>query len=115
MSGRVRQAVPLRSTGNQAEARSQSLRARIILLTLVACGLAPSFSPAQQVGLGNQLDVLVNQQIDSLIATYKHLHANPELSGREEKTSAFVAHELQSLGYTVTERVGKYSRPEWVG
>jgi amidohydrolase len=91
------------------------LRARIVLLTLVTCGLAPSFSLAQQAGLGNQLDVLVNQQIDSLVATYKNLHSNPELSGHEEKTSAFVANQLRSLGYNVTERVGKYSRPEWVG
>jgi amidohydrolase len=82
---------------------------------MVACGLAPSFSLAQQAGLGNQLDVLVNQQIDSLVATYKNLHSSPELSGHEEKTSAFVANQLRSLGYNVTERVGKYSRPEWVG
>ncbi len=91
------------------------MRPRIILLTMVACGLAPGFSPAQQAGFGNQLDVLVNQQIDSLVATYKNLHSNPELSGHEEKTSAFVANQLRSLGYNVTERVGKYSRPEWVG
>jgi amidohydrolase len=91
------------------------LNARIVLLTLVACGLAPSLSPAQQAGLGSQLDVLVNQQIDSLVATYKNLHSNPELSGHEEKTSAFVANQLRSLGYNTTERVGKYSRPEWVG
>jgi amidohydrolase len=57
----------------------------------------------------------VNQQIDSLVATYKNLHSSPELSGREEKTSAFVANQLRSLGYNVTERVGRYSLPEWVG
>jgi len=91
------------------------LRARIVVLTLVACGLAPSLLPAQQTGLGNHVDGLVNRQIDSLVATYKNLHSNPELSGHEEKTSAFVANQLQSLGYSVTERVGKYSRPEWVG
>jgi amidohydrolase len=91
------------------------LRARIVVLALVVCGLALRLLPAQQSGLGNQLDGLVNQQIDSLVATYKTLHSNPELSGHEEKTSVFVANELRSLGYSVTERVGKYSLPEWVG
>ncbi len=77
--------------------------------------LAASFLPAQQAGPGSDLDCLVNQQLDSLVATYKNLHANPELSGYEEKTSAFVANELRSLGYTVTEHVGKYARPGWAG
>jgi hippurate hydrolase len=31
------------------------------------------------------------------------------------KTAAFVAEELRTLGYTVTERIGRYRRPEWVG
>jgi hippurate hydrolase len=43
------------------------------------------------------------------------LHASPELSHHEEKTSSFVANELRTLGYTVTERVGKYSQQELVG
>jgi hippurate hydrolase len=42
------------------------------------------------------------------VATYKELHAAPELSHHEEKTSAFVAAELRKAGYTVTERVGRY-------
>ncbi len=41
-----------------------------------------------------------------LIAIYKQLHAAPELSFREEKTSAFLAAELESLGFTVTRGVG---------
>jgi hippurate hydrolase len=39
------------------------------------------------------------------------LHAAPELSHYEEKTSTFLAAQLRSFGYTVTERVGKYDRP----
>ena len=33
------------------------------------------------------------------------LHAAPELSHHEEKTSAYLAAQLRSFGYTVTERV----------
>jgi amidohydrolase len=61
------------------------------------------------------LDSLIDANISTLLATYKMLHAAPELSHREEKTSTFIAKELKALGYTVTERVGKYERPEWVG
>jgi hippurate hydrolase len=50
----------------------------------------------------------VDQQLPGLVATYKELHASPELSHHEEKTSAFVAAELRRAGYTVTERVGRY-------
>ena len=61
------------------------------------------------------MDSLIDKNLASLVATYKMLHAAPELSHREEKTSAFFANELRSVGYTVTERVGKYEHPEWVG
>src|SRR5439155_11241951 len=61
------------------------------------------------------LDTLIDREIGSLVATYKTLHAAPELSHHEEKTSSFFANQLRALGYTVTERVGKYERPEWSG
>ena len=50
----------------------------------------------------------VDRQLPALTETYKHLHRAPELSHHEEKTSALLAAELRKLGYTVTERVGKY-------
>ena len=42
-----------------------------------------------------------------LDALFRHLHANPELSMQEFKTSDRVAEELQSLGYEVTREIGK--------
>ena len=61
------------------------------------------------------LDTLIDREIGSLVATYKTLHAAPELSHHEEKTSSFFAGQLRALGYTVTERVGKFERADWVG
>ena len=61
------------------------------------------------------LDPLVERDIASLLSTYKMLHAAPELSHHEEKTSAFIAGELRKLGFTVTERIGKFERSEWAG
>jgi amidohydrolase len=61
------------------------------------------------------LDNLIDREIPSLVETYKMLHASPELSTREEKTSAFLAKELKSLGYNVTDHIGKYSKPGLTG
>ncbi|GFO69776.1 putative amidohydrolase [Geomonas limicola] len=62
-----------------------------------------------------QLDRLVRAELGSLVDCYKKLHANPELSGYEEQTSAFLARELRACGYQVTEGVGKYLKNPWRG
>src|SRR6266508_3028364 len=61
------------------------------------------------------LDAMIDRDLASLVATYKTLHAAPELSHHEEKTAAFFANQLRAMGYTVTERIGKYENPEWTG
>lgn len=43
-----------------------------------------------------------------LESLYQHLHAHPELSFREEKTSARLAEELERVGLKVTRGVGSY-------
>jgi amidohydrolase len=57
------------------------------------------------------LDQRVQAALPDLLETYRHLHANPEVSLQEEKTSAFLASRLRALGYEVTEKVGKYKDP----
>jgi amidohydrolase len=42
-----------------------------------------------------------------LMALYRDLHANPELSMQEVRTPAKLAAEARKLGFTVTEKVGK--------
>jgi amidohydrolase len=44
---------------------------------------------------------------ERLGALFEHFHRNPELSGREVETSKRLAQELRTLGYDVTEGVGK--------
>src|SRR2546430_6221810 len=61
------------------------------------------------------LDALVDRELPQLVSTYKMLHAAPELSHYEIKTSAFLAQQLRGLGFEVIENVGKYDRPEWKG
>jgi hippurate hydrolase len=63
---------------------------------------------AAQSGSPSGLNAAAEKQLPALTETYKHLHENPELSGHEVKTAAFMAGELRKLGYTVTEHVGRY-------
>lgn len=51
---------------------------------------------------------MVDAEVPALFTIYKDLHAHPELSQHEERTSALLAAELRKSGYTVTEHVGKY-------
>ena len=76
----------------------------IAVFTLVAAPLA-----AQNSATATDLSASAEKQLPALTETYKHLHQNPELSGHEVKTAAYVAAELTKLGYTVTEHVGKYA------
>ncbi|HEX6099395.1 MAG TPA: amidohydrolase [Thermoanaerobaculia bacterium] len=57
------------------------------------------------------LDQRVQAALPSLVETYRTLHAAPELSMQEAKTSAFVAARLRELGYEVTYPFGKYKDP----
>ena len=83
---------------------------KLLLVGAICVALAVSVN-AQQLSL----DAMIDRDIASWITTYKNLHTTPELSHREEKTSAFVAGELRKLGFTVTERIGKYENAQWSG
>jgi len=56
----------------------------------------------------DSLDTFIEQQRPSLIQLYEHLHAHPELSFHEEKTSARMAEEIRKAGFEVTEKVGGF-------
>jgi amidohydrolase len=87
-----------------------SVKLKYVAFVLALCVTLSSAARAQQ-----KLDSMVEGSLPSLVADYKALHAAPELSGHEVKTSAFVAERLRSYGYTVTEHIGKYDQPGLVG
>ena len=80
-------------------------------LIVVLCAVFPTAATHAQ----QSLDALLDRDLPSLVGTYKMLHASPELSHYEQKTASFFASQLKALGYTVTERVGKYENPVWTG
>jgi amidohydrolase len=72
-----------------------------VAIVLVALVVAPAVAQSS-------IDAKVGDELPSLLDTYKMLHAAPELSGHEKKTAAFLAGELRSLGFDVSEHLGEY-------
>ena len=62
-----------------------------------------SFSDGQKASVSTWVD----GNLDAVVETYKHLHANPELSFQEFKTSALVAKSLEKTGFDVTSGIGR--------
>ena len=84
-------------------------------MRLVATGILSLLAAAGAAAQQPKLDVMIEQELPSLVSTYENIHAAPELSHHEEKTSALLAERLRAMGYDVTEHVGKYPNPEWKG
>src|SRR5439155_27230540 len=85
------------------------MKHQMFLAVLLNILIAPVLTAQQS------LDALVDREVPQLVTTYKMLHAAPELSHYEAKTSAFVAQQLRALGFTVTENIGKYDQSNWKG
>ncbi len=83
--------------------------------SILRISIALLFSAPLPVVAQQSLDTLIDRELPQLVSTYKMLHAAPELSHYEIKTSAFLAQQLRALGFDVTENVGKYDRPQWQG
>lgn len=76
---------------------------------LAFCALLSLAGPLRAQG---DLDARIAKELDALVAMYKHLHQNPELSMQEKQTAGLVAGELRKLGFEVTENVGIYANVE---
>ena len=71
-------------------------------LALVPAGLFAQQTPQQ----------IADAELPSLLTIYKDLHTHPELSTHEERSAGIVAKELKAAGCEVTEKVGKYEKPD---
>jgi amidohydrolase len=56
---------------------------------------------------------IADAELPSLLAIYKDIHSHPELSTKEQRSSAIVAKELRAAGCEVTENFGTYDNPSW--
>jgi hippurate hydrolase len=74
-----------------------------MIRTLLAAALLSSSAAALADPIGDG----VKKDMPSLMALYRDLHANPELSMQEVKSAAKMAAEAKKLGFDVTSGVGK--------
>jgi hippurate hydrolase len=84
-----------------------SLACRAVALGVGGSIVTSNFALAQEM----TVEKIAVSELPSLLAIYKDIHSHPELSTREEKTSALVAKELRATGCEVTENFGKYDNP----
>jgi len=73
------------------------------------------FLSVNQIFSQVNIDAAINSELNDLVTAYKTIHAAPELSGHEEKTSSYIAEQLKKLGYNVTENIGKFKNRTWKG
>jgi amidohydrolase len=79
---------------------------RIFILVFLVLSFLHSHS--QTHALQKQIQQSIDKHYSSLEKLYTHLHANPELSQKEEKTSATMSYELKNLGFEVFENIGGF-------
>ncbi|WP_129792262.1 amidohydrolase [Sphingosinicella sp. CPCC 101087] len=76
------------------------MKRRLLALMLMASTIT---TPA----LAQELNQAIGQDLPDLIALYRDLHQNPELSMQETRSAGLLAEEARRLGFEVTTGVGK--------
>jgi amidohydrolase len=79
---------------------------RSALLAVLAVGRCGGFA-LDVAAEKTQIDAQLNQNYKHLETLYKDIHAHPELAFQENQTAAKLAQEMRTLGFEVTEHVGK--------
>jgi amidohydrolase len=70
-------------------------------------GLSTSATAADIAGLRTTIDRHLDAQYSHIDALYKDIHSHPELGFLETRTAAKLANEMRTLGFQMTEGVGK--------
>lgn len=78
----------------------------LLALILASSGVSQEIKLSTSPDETKAIEAWVDSHLDDAVATYKHLHANPELSLQEFKTSALVGKSLEQSGFEVTSGVG---------
>jgi hippurate hydrolase len=77
------------------------------LAAVALAGFAGSASAMDVKASKAAVDKALDAEYPSLDALYKDIHAHPELGFQETRTAALLAKEMRSIGFEVTEQVGK--------
>ena len=82
-------------------------RAVVVCLTFLTAVAGSSTAQAQSQALIDKVKAVIAADTPRLEATFKDLHAHPELAFTETRTADIVATALKKLGFTVTTGIGK--------
>ena len=82
------------------------ISALTVVLLAPQAGSAEGLSTTHSTADADAVSGWLAGHMSSLLETYKHLHANPELSLHEVKTAALLADGLSKSGYKVVSGVG---------
>src|SRR5438270_7019247 len=74
--------------------------------------LALSLAPVLSLFAQQTPQQIADAEVPALLTIYKDIHTHPELSTKEERTSALLAKELRAAGCEITENVGKYEKAD---
>src|SRR5690606_36992786 len=77
------------------------MRRQSLAAMLCACVMATALPAHAQ-----DLNSAIRQDMPDLLALYRDLHANPELSMQETRSAGLMADAARALGFTVTTGVG---------
>jgi amidohydrolase len=103
----LRRSAPFLSLIGRHDARGRK-QSRTFLALALATLFSVAMSSAAQTTAPLDLESRANSEYASLLQLYRHLHANPELSFHESKTSERLQQELRRVGFEVTGGVGGY-------
>src|SRR3954453_6336927 len=85
------------------------MRTNVALGIFLLTGLSAPAADGKDGKLADRVaavDEKLGPEVGSLVDLYKDFHAHPELSLKEERSSAQVAKAARALGFEVTEKVG---------
>ncbi|MCW2395467.1 MULTISPECIES: amidohydrolase [unclassified Sphingobium] len=82
------------------------LKSPLALLLAMSALASPAMGATVDARATAAIEQSIKQSTPDLIALYRDLHANPELSLAETRTAARLAQEMRKLGLEVTEKVG---------
>jgi amidohydrolase len=86
----------------------QRKQAKTVLALLLAALSSGAIVAVAQTSVLPEVESRANSEYGNLFQLYRHLHANPELSFHESKTSERLQQELRSVGFEVTGNFGGY-------
>jgi amidohydrolase len=78
----------------------------VVSLSFILPEVLLSKTPSAAESQAKKIDMIVKELTPSLISIRRDLHAHPELSGQEHRTSALVADYFKSLGLEVRTGIG---------